>query len=121
MGVWDYIEKQKQQFFVARDSDKREIQKLALIKERERLEKERIEVADIRRLQADVSMNKQAIHQDMTQGSRNVGKRVAEGFREFGEVVKKFDRPEVDKAPFHAEPNKIRHAEVDEHPFRRTR
>jgi len=121
MGIMDYIEKQKQQFFVARDSDKREIQKAALMKERERLEKERIEVSDIRKLQADVSGHRQAIHQDMTQGSRNVGKRVAEGFREFGEVVKKFDRPEVNKSPFHADTDKIKPVEVNEHPFRRTR
>lgn len=121
MGVRDIIEKQKQQFFVARDSDKRELQRLSLIKENERLEKERVEVAEIRRLQNEIKVSNQAIHQDMTSGSRGIAQRLTKGFSDFGEVVKKFDKPEVSKSPFHVDADKIKLQEVNESPFRRNR
>lgn len=90
MGIADYIQRKKNELFVARDADKLEIQKAALAKERERLAKEREEMQSVRDLQAAVRKERSAVHDLKTQGSREAANKLFSGFKRLNENVKRF-------------------------------
>lgn len=107
MGISDYIQKKKQMFFVARDSDKLELQKAALMRERDKAAAERREVEEVRKLQAEINDHNTKIHEARTAGSRGVAQKIGGAFKNFAanakkidEGVKKFAPAQNNKSPF---------------------
>lgn len=94
MGIMEIIERRKQQFFVARDSEKLSLQKEALMKERERLFEEKKKVEEIRALQAEVSKERKDINSMRTQevktGFQKFGSGLRTGLQNLNENVKQF-------------------------------
>jgi hypothetical protein len=130
MGISEFIEKKKQMFFVARDSDKLELQKAALMKERDKAAAERREVEEVRKLQAEINDHNQKIHEARTQGSRAIAQKLGGAFKNFSanakkidEGVKKFAPASNKNSPFYtggvtenrAKPKKAKQAHVHIH------
>lgn len=90
MGISDFIQRKKELFFVARDSDKLELQKANLMKQAAASRAEREKVDEIRKLQAEIRGNQNTIHEGRTAGSRAVVQKIATGFKSFGQGVKQF-------------------------------
>lgn len=103
MGISDFIQRKKEMFFVARDADKLELQKQSLMKQREESRQEKTKVEEIRKLQAEISDNRNAIHEARTAGSSGIVKNIGAGFGKFAEGAKKFDKG---VQQFSGEPNK---------------
>ena len=92
MGIGDFIQRKKEQFFVARDADKLELQKANLLKQREESNRERQSVEEIRKLQSEINANQNAIHEARTAGSRGVAQKIGGGFKSFASGAQKFDK-----------------------------
>ena len=103
MGIREMIQRKKDQFFVARDSEKRALQIESLKKQAEITEKERRETQEIRRLQAQISGGEQQIHDARTAGSRGIAQKIGAGFKSFGAGAKKFEKG---VSQFGGQPNK---------------
>lgn len=103
MGIREMIQKKKDQFFVARDSDKRALQIESLKKQAAITSQERQETDNIRKLQQQISGNEAKIQEARTAGSRGVAQKIGAGFKSFATGAKKFEKG---VSQFGGEPNK---------------
>ena len=104
MGIAEIIQRKKEQFFVARDSDKLELQKQHLLAQRDASKAERAKVEEVRQLQNEISTNQRAINEGRSSG---VAGRVASGFKAFQKGVQKVQQqgekmgPQNNNSPFY--------------------
>lgn len=89
MSIRDIIEQKKQQFFLARDQDKRELQRASLEVEHKRLMQERQEAENIRRIQSDIREERAKIFQAKTEGTRRVANSIGDKIGAFGRGLSK--------------------------------
>lgn len=110
MSIRDFIERKKQEFFVAKDSDKLQLQKEYLAKEREKLVSQRTDLEQVRKLQDDVRRERSAVKN--LQGN-DIMSKVRGGFKNLSENVKRFDgveKKQQGNSPFFsAGPSGIHH------------
>ena len=97
MNISAYIQQKKQQFFVARDADKLQLQTEALTKQRDELRAERERTQAVRDLQSQIAQEQTQLHTLRTQGSTDLYNRLRANIARFSNTD---DHPDkIDTTP----------------------